>query len=46
MELIAAVTATSVAVDDVARAGVDDCDVSVMRSELARLKTTQSRLDA
>jgi hypothetical protein len=46
MELSDAVTATSVAVGDVARVCVDGCDVSVMRPELKRLKTTQSRLDA
>lgn len=46
MNLVDAVTATSVAVDGVAMACVDNCDVSVLRSELKRLKLTQSRLDA
>jgi len=46
MELADAVTATSVAVDDVASVSVDHCDVSALRSELKRLKTAQSRLDA
>ncbi len=46
MELADAVTATSVAVSHVGKVRVDHCDVTVLRSELARLKTTQSRLDA
>ncbi len=46
MNLADAVTSTTVAVDAVAAACVDDCDVSVLRSQLERLKTTQSRLDA
>ena len=46
MELPAAVTATSLAVDGVATVSVDHCDVSMLRAELRRLKTTQSRLDA
>ena len=46
MDLGAAVSATSVAVDGVAGVCVDHCDVSVLRAELKRLKTTQSRLDA
>jgi hypothetical protein len=46
MELADAVTATSVAVGDVATVSVDHCDATVLRCELKRLKTTQSRFDA
>ena len=46
MDLTTAVSATSVAVDGVAGVCVDRCDVSMLRNELKRLKTTQSRLDA
>jgi hypothetical protein len=46
MELAAAVTATSVAVDAVANLCVDHCDVTELRSELQRLKRVHSKLEA
>ena len=46
MELAAAVTATSVAVDDVATVRIDHCDATALRSELARMKQVQSKFDA
>lgn len=46
MELTDAVNATSVAVDEVARVCVEQCDASVLRHELRRIKLVQSKLDA
>jgi Domain of unknown function (DUF222) len=46
MKLTDAVNATSVAVDAVARVSVEQCDASVLRHELRRIKLVQSRLDA
>lgn len=46
MELAAAVTATSVAVDDVAAVSVHSCDATELRNELCRLKAVQSRFEA
>ena len=46
MELADAVTATSVAVDDVATVRIDRCDATALRNELARMKQVQSKFDA
>lgn len=46
MELADAVTATSVAVDDVATVSVDGRDPSVLRSELKRMKHVHSKFEA
>ena len=46
MNLADAVSAASVAVDDVGRVRVDHCDGSVLRAEVTRLKRVQSRFEA
>jgi hypothetical protein len=46
MELANAVSATSVAVDDVATVCIDHCDATNLRHQLARMKQVQSKFDA
>jgi hypothetical protein len=46
MDLADAVTAASVAVDDVGTVSVDNCDATKLRNELARMKQVQSKFDA
>ncbi len=46
MELADAVTATSVAVSDVGRVCVDDCDATELRAQLKRFKQVHSRFEA
>jgi hypothetical protein len=46
MELADAVSATSVAVDDIATVRIDRCDATKLRNELARMKQVQSKFDA
>ena len=46
MQLTEAVSATSVAVDDLARVSFEHHDATVIRNELRRMKRVQSRFDA
>ncbi len=46
MDLVAAIDATEVAVTALGDTGVDDCDASLIREQLRRLKRVESRLGA